>query len=185
MTKLTDTQAIILSAAAQRPGNAALPLPAKLRGGAAQKVVQTMLAKGLLEEVAADINKDATTLVATDTGLAAIGIEPETLSAGGAAEADEPGPATEADNDPAKPEAATTEPHKAAKSGPRANSKQARMIDMMRRPEGASADEIGEALGWQRHTVRGAIAGSLRKKLALDVAAEKIEGRGTVYRIAA
>lgn len=86
MTKLTDTQAIILSAASQRDGNVALPLPDSLRGGAAAKVVGAMLAKGFLEEVAADTrNGEAVwretgdghgvTLVATDAGLAAIGIE--------------------------------------------------------------------------------------------------------------
>ena len=54
MTKLSDTQALILSAAAQRPEHIALPLPESLRGGAAAKVVGAMLAKGFLEEVDAD-----------------------------------------------------------------------------------------------------------------------------------
>ena len=44
MTKLTDTQAIILSTASQREGQMALPLPDSLRGGAATKVVDAMLA---------------------------------------------------------------------------------------------------------------------------------------------
>ena len=57
MTKLSDTQAIILSAAAQRPEHIALPLPESLRGGAAAKVIGAMLAKGLLEEVEADMRK--------------------------------------------------------------------------------------------------------------------------------
>ena len=88
MTKLSDTQALILSAAAQRPEHFALPLPESLRGGAAAKVVGAMIAKGLLQEVDADLRKGepvwretgdghGTTLVATDAGLAAIGIEPE------------------------------------------------------------------------------------------------------------
>lgn len=57
MTKLTDTQAIILSAASQRDGHIALPLPDSLRGGAATKVFGAMLATGLLEEVDADTRK--------------------------------------------------------------------------------------------------------------------------------
>src|SRR5690625_4288611 len=88
MTKLSDTQAIILSAAAQRPEHIALPLPESLRGGAAAKVVGAMLAKGFLQEVDADLRKGepvwretgdgyGVTLVATDAGLAAIGVEPE------------------------------------------------------------------------------------------------------------
>ena len=46
-------------------------------------------------------------------------------------------------------------------------------------------DEIVEAFDWQPHTVRGAIAGALKKKLGLDVTSEKVEGRGRVYRIEA
>ena len=51
MTKLSDTQALILSAAAQRPELIALPLPESLRGGAAAKVVGAMLAKGFLPAI--------------------------------------------------------------------------------------------------------------------------------------
>jgi hypothetical protein len=72
-----------------------------------------------------------------------------------------------------------------AKSGPaRADSKQAQLIAMLKAPKGASIDEIVKAFGWQPHTVRGAIAGAIKKKLGLDVTSEKIEGRGRVYRIA-
>jgi hypothetical protein len=66
----------------------------------------------------------------------------------------------------------------------RAGSKQARLIEMLKRPKGASIDEIVEALEWQPHTVRGAIAGALKKKHGLDVTSEKSEKRGRVYRIA-
>jgi hypothetical protein len=52
---------------------------------------------------------------------------------------------------------------------------------MLRAPEGATIAEIVAATGWLPHTVRGAIAGALKKKLGLDVASEKIEGRGRVY----
>jgi hypothetical protein len=39
-------------------------------------------------------------------------------------------------------------------------------------------------LDWQPHTIRGAIAGALKKKLHLQVDSGKVEGRGRVYRIA-
>ncbi|MFN3156933.1 hypothetical protein [Marivita cryptomonadis] len=55
MTQLSDTQALILSAASQRGGHIALPLPAHLRGGAAAKVVQTLITKGLVDQVDADM----------------------------------------------------------------------------------------------------------------------------------
>jgi predicted ArsR family transcriptional regulator len=74
---------------------------------------------------------------------------------------------------------------KAKMPGTRANSKQAQLIEMLKRPEGATIDEIVKKFDWQAHTVRGALAGALKKKLGLNVQSEKIEGRGRVYRIAA
>lgn len=187
MTQLSDTQAIILSAAAQRPDRIALPLPESLRGGAAAKMIGAILAKGFLEEVDADVRKGepmwretgdghGVTLVATDAGLAAIGIEPEdanTAPAGATdAPTEEPAPDT-----PNEPEAAPkTRP-------PREGTKQATLIAMLRAPEGATIEEIMAARGWQSHTVRGAMAGALKKKLGLEVTSEKVEGRGRVYRL--
>jgi hypothetical protein len=187
MTQLSDTQALILSAAAQRPERIALPLPESLRGGAAAKVVGAMIAKGLLQEVDADLRKGepvwretgdghGTTLVATDAGLYAIGIEPEephTAPVGAMdAPTEEPTPDT-----PAEPEAAPK-----ART-PREGTKQATLIAMLRAPDGATIEEITAALEWAAHTVRGAMAGALKKKLGLDVTSEKVEGRGRVYKL--
>ena len=68
---------------------------------------------------------------------------------------------------------------------PEANrpSKQDEVIAMLRRPEGATVDEVASATGWQRHTVRGVFSGTLKKKLGLTLASAK-EERGRVYRIA-
>ena len=63
-------------------------------------------------------------------------------------------------------------------------SKQDAVIAMLRRPEGATVDEVASAMGWQRHTVRGLFSGALKKKLGLTLASAK-EERGRVYRIAA
>jgi hypothetical protein len=54
---------------------------------------------------------------------------------------------------------------------------------MLQRPEGATVAEMVEATGWLAHTVRGSISGALKKKLGLPIAAEKVEGRGTVYSL--
>jgi hypothetical protein len=189
MTQLSDTQALILSAAAQRPEYIALPLPESLRGGAASKVVGAMIAKGFLQEVDADLRKGepvwretgdghGTTLVATDAGLAAIGIEPEDTNTApvGADDAPSDAPATDT---PTAPEAAPN-----ART-PREGTKQATLIAMLRAPEGVTIEEITAATGWQSHTVRGAMAGALKKKLGLEVTSEKVEGRGRVYRLPA
>jgi hypothetical protein len=67
---------------------------------------------------------------------------------------------------------------------PRTDSKQAKLIEMLKRPEGATIAEVIKALQWQAHTVRGAIAGALKKKLGLKVESEKVDAeRGRVYRI--
>lgn len=159
MTKLSDTQVLILSSAAQREDRIALPLPESLRGGAAAKVVGAMLAKNFLQEVDADTRKgepmwretgdgNGVTLVATDAGLAAIGIAPKART-------------------------------------PREGTKQATLIAMLRAPDGATIEEIMAATGWQSHTVRGAMAGALKKKLGLEVTSEKVENRGRVYKLPA
>ena len=55
------------------------------------------------------------------------------------------------------------------KPAPRAGTRQALMIEMLKRPEGATVEQIAAATGWQRHTIRGAISGVLKKKLGLAV----------------
>ena len=54
---------------------------------------------------------------------------------------------------------------------------------MLQRSEGATIAEVVEATGWQPHTVRGALAGALKKRLGLTIASEKVENRGRVYRL--
>ena len=67
----------------------------------------------------------------------------------------------------------------------RADSKQAQVIALLRQPGGATLDMIAAATGWQRHTVRGAIAGALKKKLGLTIVAETGEEGARTYRIVA
>ena len=73
---------------------------------------------------------------------------------------------------------------KKAATGKRSGTKQEQLIAMLKREEGATVDEVVKALGWQAHTVRGAISGALKKKLGLKIDAKKTEDRGRVYRIA-
>ena len=115
----------------------------------------------------------------TDAGRAALGLEPDGAAVT-AAEAGDPAPATETRSEATgATQGATSAP--AGKS--REGTKQALLIGMLDRPEGATIDEIVAATGWQPHTVRGAFAGALKKRLGLTVTSEKREGRGRVYRI--
>jgi hypothetical protein len=172
MTKPTETQTIILSAGAQRPDNIALPLRKGLHGAAAKKVITMMIGRGWLEEVDADLRKSeplwretgdghGTTLVVTDAGLLAIGIV-KTVAAIRARAAQTPMP---------KPPI------------PRAGTKQAMLISLLQRPEGASIDQIVTATGWRAHSARGLISGVLKKKLGLFVTSAREDERGQVYRI--
>jgi hypothetical protein len=189
MTQLSDTQALILSAAAQRPEHIAMPLPESLRGGAAAKVVGAMISKGLLQEVDANLRRGepvwretgdghGVTLVATDAGLVAIGIETVRANTAPAGGKDAPTevPAT---NTPTEPEAAPK-----ART-PRTGTKQAKLIEMLRAEGGATIEEITADTGWQSHTVRGAMAGALKKNFGLEVTSEKVENRGRVYKLPA
>jgi hypothetical protein len=74
------------------------------------------------------------------------------------------------------------QPETPAKPKTRSGTKQSKMIDLMKRPDGATVEQIAKATGWQHHTIRGAISGALKKKLGLRVEATKEDG-GTVYRI--
>jgi hypothetical protein len=192
MTRLSDTQAFILGAAAQREDRNVLPLPGSLRGGAAAKVVSALLSRGLIAETTTDsrtradaaLNRfwrndedgRAILLHITDAGLAAIGVEPEGRDSAPAG-SDE-APTAEAPKD------ALAEADPAPKArAPRAGTKQAKLIEMLRAPDGATIDEIVAETGWQAHTVRGALSAALKKKLGLMITSEKIEGRGRVYSL--
>ena len=66
----------------------------------------------------------------------------------------------------------------------RPGTKQTLLIDLLKRKNGATIAEAVDALGWQPHSVRGAISGTLKKKLGLNVTSAAMENRGRVYQIA-
>ncbi len=65
----------------------------------------------------------------------------------------------------------------------RPKSKLAILIDLLHRAEGMTIAQAIEATSWQAHSVRGALAGSIKKKLGHNVASEKVDGQ-RIYRIA-
>ena len=63
-----------------------------------------------------------------------------------------------------------------------ASSKQAKILEMLHAPAGATIAAVMKATGWQQHSVRGFLAGTVRTKLKLNLTSEKINGQ-RVYRI--
>jgi DNA-binding MarR family transcriptional regulator len=198
MTKLSDTQGLLLSAAAQRADGNLLPLPGSLRGGAAVKVVGALLARGLAREDITDLHTRADSalntvwrnevdgravlLRITPSGLAAIGVEPDAAAAGEPAAE----PAAGAPKKRGRPKKAAATSKSAPTAAPRksrADTKQAQVIAMLRRKQGATIAQIVEASAWRPHTVRGFFAGALTKKLGLTVTSEMVEGKDRVYRL--
>ena len=184
MARLSESQLVVLNAACQRENRAVYPLTIKIPAGAVQKVLTSLLNKGLIEEVRAkredevwreDKNGDRFTLRAAPAADVALGItEGDTP-----AETPPPAPA----KSKKKTRAAKPRKEKAPRA-PRTDTKQARLIEMLKRAKGATIEEVVKELDWQPHTVRGAIAGALKNKLGLEVTSEKVESRGRVYRIA-
>jgi hypothetical protein len=175
--KLSDTQLIILSSASQREDGLAV-LPESLKASAAKAAVAKLLGLGFLKEVRVkrgepawrnDEEEKPLGLKVTKAGSAAIG-----LTEGGASE-EEPAP------EPKSRRTKKQAPQSARAGSPRAGSKQAQIIALMKRKSGATLDEMVEATGWLPHTTRAALTG-LRKK-GYGLVKDKNPKGKTVYRI--
>ncbi|MBF0187090.1 MAG: DUF3489 domain-containing protein [Magnetococcales bacterium] len=172
MSTLSDTQKTILQAAAQRHDGAIYPLPDHIKGGAALKVIRVLADKGLIHETHPNDWR------ISDDGYRAIGQEPpaaqdplDTLIKQIANDYQGMDSLRAAYN--AGLEAGRTETRKQRKTGPCKNTKQALIIEMMKHPEGATINQLAEASGWNKNTVRGVISGALKKRLGLNVTSER------------
>jgi Protein of unknown function (DUF3489) len=189
--KLTDTQLIVLSAAAQREDRCLVASNA-LRGGAAQKFAAKLLAAGLAKEIKATPNmpvwrRDGETgslaLKITAAGLKAITVDDR--------EADEeaahqPLPAYDEAVSPSTISAiaSTASPMDAvpSASSPREGSKLAKVIGLLSRDNGATLAELVAATGWLAHTTRAALTGLRKRGFAVELDRSNKE-LGSTYRI--
>ena len=202
---LSDTQLIILSAASQRTDHAVI-LPANLKGSAAKKVIDKLLKQNLLQELRAkddmpvwrrgDDNRPYTLRI-TKGGLKAIEVgsgdgapddnatarPDDVVAAAVTAETNSKERPRRARRSSAKKAAVpSVRANKASFGRPKSNSKQDRVVGLLRQPKGATLDMLVKATGWQKHSVRGFLAGTVRKKLKLPLLSERIDGVRT-YRI--
>ncbi len=191
MPKLTDTQLVILSAAAQRQDRAVLPLSKslKIKGGAVTKTLEGLRKKGLLNEKPAVHNATAwregedgrrMMLVITDAGLQAIGVEVDrkTSKQSPSTKARPSQRRRRAERKPsgAKPKGGTPPP--AARPG----TKQALLIELLKRKRGATIAEARDTTGWQSHSLRAAITGLRKQGFLIE---RSKNGGASHYRIVA
>ena len=189
-TPITERQLDLITRAHCDAGGLIEPLLA-LKGGAKLKMIASLAQRGLIEQLDGQwrITGAAIAIIKGEA-------QPEDVlpAVKGAATSPTPLPADDPELEAAVAAAEASwqqdQPNPGPKRGP-GNSKQALVIEMLKRPEGATIAQICEATGWQAHTVRGTFAGALKKKLGLAIVSEKIEGpAGTpgagqrLYRIA-
>ena len=157
-TTLTPAQHAILAYALENTEGRIEWFPDNIKGGARQKVIVGLSKRSLISSVGTDW------FVAAE-GYEALGIPHKA---------------------PVSSEALDQVIEAATSSKPRTreNSKQATVVQMLQRPEGATIAQICEATGWQAHTVRGTFAGALKKKLGLTIVSDKVKGEDRVYRAA-
>jgi hypothetical protein len=178
-TQLTPAQHAILAYALEHTGGKINWFPDNIKGGARKKVLDGLFNRAM-------ITTDGTDWFIAAEGYDAMGRARPHLEAA-------PQPTTmPLDADP-EIEAAVTAAETEwtqnkfpvpAKPRTRENSKQAEVIKMLQRPEGATIGQICTATGWQAHTVRGTFAGAFKKKLGLTIVSEKPQGGERVYRLA-
>ncbi len=178
---------------ARRKDGAVLPLPKSLKvnKAAATTVLKSLLKKGQVAERPASRDDESwretgdggrTALAITDAGLQAIGVGVDRKT-GKQSPSTKPQPKQRGRRVEPKPSGAKPK-GKTSPPAVRPGTKQALLIDLLKRKKGATIEAIVAATGWQAHSVRGAISGALKKRLGLAVTSEKVRVRGRVYRIA-
>ena len=182
--KLSDAQLMILSSASQRTDHAAV-LPANLKGSAANKVVNKLLNEKLLQELRAkddmpiwrrgDDNRPYS-LQITKAGLKAIEVEDVAVPDVSTAAKSSERPSRAKRSGAKKTAAVSPRAAKASSDRTKPESKQDRIVALLQRPEGAALDALVKETEWQKHSVRGFLAGTVRKKLKLPLLSEKIDG---------
>ena len=111
--------------------------------------------------------------------------EPAIAEAGASKPSAEPIQAPEATGAAVPPAKAKSRKKAPKAEGARAGSKTATVLDLMKRPQGVTLQELMTATSWQAHSVRGFISGTLGKKMGLTVVSAKAEDGGRTYSIKA
>lgn len=183
MSKLSPTQERILKAAAKKPELDVRESMKSINNRAVyEKVLNAMLKNGMVVEGDQD---GALIYLISDAGLAAVGKRPRRAAEKEPAESTAKAESEE-QAEQSKSEASGA-PKKQKPKGEEAEPKTTKLqtiIDMLKRPEGATLKQMMDATGWQRHSLHGAMAGGLKKKQGLTINSSKEKGGERIYRIA-
>jgi Protein of unknown function (DUF3489) len=180
---LNPTQTAVLTRAIDHTQGKIEWFPENIKGGARQKVIEALFKRAMI------IGSDGDWMV-TAEAYGALGRERpgqhETNETPTPTGKKTPKAARKTERKAAKPtpDAAASGDGETSAPRTRENSKQAQVIAMLKRPEGATIKQICDVTDWQAHTVRGTFAGAFKKKLGLTITSDKIEGGERTYRIA-
>jgi len=167
---LTNTQRQVLEQAVDQPDGRITWFPDNVKGGARKKVIEGLWKKALITDIGPDW------FIAPE-GYDALGRVPVALPT------THPDPEVEAALVATEAQWVAEKQATTAKPRSRESSKQATVIAMLKRPEGATIARICAFSGWLAHTVRGTFAGAFKKKLGLTITSEKTDGGQRVYRV--
>ncbi|MBF0602151.1 MAG: DUF3489 domain-containing protein [Nitrospirae bacterium] len=197
MNDLTKTQETIIVAATTREDGSIYPMPPHIKGGAINKVLASLRAKGLIDNEdkiamhvlmvidpdfksargqhmtrveSSQIAKEDAEAFASQQGMVwdwpGQANEPQTTTA---METDEvPNATIDFEDEVKAAEQSFTKPKKV-----RDDTKKAKVIEMMKRPEGATAAQIAEMTGWQGHTIRGFLS-IAKSKMGLVITTQRL-----------
>lgn len=184
---LTDTQRAMFLYAIEHTEGVVIWTPPEIKGGARKKVLEAMINRGLVENFGG--NWSISAIGYSLLGLEGPSVKPSSVPIEAALlqppiEVSTNSSSLEQDVQQAEAQLQIPENPPAPKTA-RANSKQAQVIALLKRPEGATIKQICALTEWQAHTVRGMFAGTFKTKLGLKIdSAKPPTGGDRVYSIA-
>jgi hypothetical protein len=190
---LSDLALLILKAAAERKDRLVFPLPESIETPAnkVEKTVKDLFSRGLIEECPAkledviwrtDNEQHHLTLRISAAGQEALDVQKD--NAASAASRNSTKSPTKLRQAPDAKAQAAPRPSKTSPSRQKQATKAARILALLRRPQGASIAELTKSTGWQAHSIRGFLSATLKNKMKLKLKSERPEGKERRYKVA-
>ena len=181
-TQLTTTQTQVLQHALNHNSGRINWFPDSVKGGAKKKVLDGLFNRALITSNGADwfVAAEGYDALGCDRPVARV-IAPDRELEASVAQAEATGTQDAVAKDSAPAQQPLPKLPKTVRT--RVDTKQAMVIAMLTRSEGATIKQICEATHWQSHTTRGTLSGNFKKKLGLTITSTKDVGAERIYRI--